>query len=60
MRCFADSIGTFFDDSTDSVVSFDIAGTQNQKVGVSLPASAALPPKIDLKSRECTKVLAAE
>ena len=35
-----------------SVVSFDIAGTMKQKVGVALPASAAPPPKGDLTSRK--------
>ena len=41
-----------------SVVSFDIAGTLKQKVGVALPTSAAPLPKGDLTSRESLEVLA--
>ena len=41
MRCFAISVGTVHDDSTVSVISFDIAGPLKQKVGVALPALAA-------------------
>ena len=47
-------------DSTVSVVSFDIAGTLKQKVGVAFPASAAPSPKGDLTSRESLEVLAAD
>ena len=39
------SVGTVHNDSTVSVVSFDIAGKLKQKVGVALPASAAPPQK---------------
>ena len=39
------SVGAVHSDSTVSVVSFDIAGTLKQKVGVALPTSAAPPPK---------------
>ena len=59
MWCFAVSIGAVHNDSTISVVTFDITGTLKQKVGVVLPASAAPPPKGDLTSRESLKVLAA-
>ena len=45
MWCFAVSVGAVHSDSTVSVVSFDIAGTLKQKVGVTLPASAAPPAK---------------
>ena len=34
MWCFAVSVGAVLNDSTVSVVSFDIAGTLKQKVGV--------------------------
>ena len=60
MRCFAVSVGAVHNDSTVSVVSFDIAGTLTQKVGASLPASAAPPTKCDLTSREFSEVLAAD
>ena len=60
MLCFAVSVGAVHNDSTVSVVSFDIAGTQKQKVGLALPASAAPPPKGDLTSRESLKVLATD
>ena len=59
MWSFAVSVGALHSDSTLSVVSFDIAGTLKQKVGVALPASAAPPPKGDLTSRESLEVLAA-
>ena len=58
MWCFAVSVASVHNDSTVSVVSFDIAGTLKQKVGVALPASAAPPPKGDLTSRESLEVLA--
>ena len=45
MWCFAVSVGAVHNDSTVSVVSFDIAGTLKQKVEVELQASAAPPPK---------------
>ena len=45
MWCFAVSVGAVHKDYTVSVVSFDIAGTLKQKVGVALPASAVPPPK---------------
>ena len=45
MWCLAVSVSAVHNDSTVSVVSFDIAGTLKQKVGVALPASAAQPPK---------------
>ena len=51
MRCFAVSVGAVHNDSTVSVVGFNIAGTLKQKVGVALPASAAPPPKGDFTSR---------
>ena len=60
MRCFAVSVGAAHNDSTINVVSFDIAGTLKQKVGVALPASAAQPPKGDLMSIESLEVLAAD
>ena len=45
-RCgFAALVGAVHNDSTVSVISFDIAGTLKQKVGVALPTSAAPPPK---------------
>ena len=47
-------------DSTVSVVGFDIAGTLKQKVGASLSASAAPPTKGDLMSRESSEALAAD
>ena len=52
MWCFTFSVGAVLNDFTVSVVSFDIAGTLKQKVGVALPASAAPPPKGDLTSRD--------
>ena len=54
MWCFTVLVGAVHNDSTVSVVSFDIAGTLKQKVGVALPASA------DLTSRESVEVLAAD
>ena len=42
------------------MVSFDIAGTLKQKVGVGLPTSAAPLPKGDLMSRESLEALAAD
>ena len=45
MWCFTVSVGAVHVDSTVSVVSFGIAGTLKQKVGVALPASTAQPPK---------------
>ena len=39
-------------DSTVSVVSFDISGTLKQKVGAAVPALATPPAKCDLTSRE--------
>ena len=39
------SHGAVYNDSTVSVISFDIADTLKLKVGLALPASAALPPK---------------
>ena len=60
MWCFAVSVGKVHDDSTLSVVSFDIAGTQKQKVGVALPTSADPPPQGDLTSSESLEVLAAD
>ena len=56
MWCFALSVGAVHNDSTVSVVRFDIAGTLKQKVGVASPASAAPPPKWQLTSRESSKV----
>ena len=60
MWCFAVSVGAVHNDSTVSVVSFDIAGTMRQKIGVALPALAAPLPKGDLTSRESLEVLAAD
>ena len=60
MWCFAVLVGAVHSDSTVSVVSFDIAGTLKQKVGVALPASAAPPSKGDLTSRESLEVLTAD
>ena len=57
MRCFAVSVGADF---TDSVASFDIAGTQKQKARAALQASDTPPPKGDLTSRESLEVLAAD
>ena len=51
MWCFAVSVDAVHSDSTVSVVSFDIAGTLKQNVGVALPASADPPPKGDLMIR---------
>ena len=45
MLCFAGSVGAVHNDSTVSVVSFDIAGTLKQNVGAALPTSAAPPQK---------------
>ena len=45
MRCFAVSFGAVHYDSTVCVVSFDIAGTMNQKVGIALAASTFPPPQ---------------
>ena len=45
MWCFAFSVSAVHNDSTVCVVSFDIAGTLMQKVGITLPASVALPPR---------------
>ena len=42
---FAVLVGAVHSDSTASVVSFDIAGTLKQNVGIALPASAVPPPK---------------
>ena len=39
-----------------NVVNFDIADTVKQKVGVALPASAAPPPKGELRSRESLEI----
>ena len=55
MCCFSVSFGAIHNDSTVSVVSFDIAGTLKQKGGVALPASAA-----PTTSRESSEVLAAD
>ena len=60
MWCFAVLVDAVHSDSTISVVSFDIAGTMKQKVGVVLPTSAAPPPISDLTCRESLKVLAAD
>ena len=70
MWCFAVSVGAVQNDSTVSVVSFDIVGTLKQNVGVALPTSCfsvvALPTsatpllKGDLRSRESSEVLAAD
>ena len=60
MWCFAVSVGAVHNDSTVSVVSFDIAGTLKQKVGVALPASATPPPNGDSTSRESLEALAAD
>ena len=60
MWFFAVSVGAVHNDSTVSVVSFDIAGTLKQKVGVALPASAAPPSKGDLTSRKSIEVLVAD
>ena len=56
MRCFAASVGVVHDDSTVSVVRFDIAGTLNQKDVAALPPSAACHQKGDLTSRESSEV----
>ena len=48
MGCFAVSVGAVHNDSTVSVVSFNIAGTLKQKVRAALPTSATPPPKADL------------
>ena len=58
MWCFAVSVGSVHNDSTVSVITFDIAVTLRQKVGVALPTSAAPLPKGDLTSRESLEVLA--
>ena len=58
MWCFAVSVGAVHNDSTISVVSFDIAGTLKQKVGVALPTLVAPLLKGDLTSRESFEVLA--
>ena len=60
MWCFAVSVGAVHNSSTVSVVSFDIASTLKQKVGVVLPASAAPPPKRQFTSRESLEVFAAD
>ena len=60
MLCHVVLVGAVHSDSTVSVVSFDIASTLKQKVGVALPASAAQLPKGDLTSRESSDVLAAD
>ena len=60
MWCFAVSVAAVHNDSTVSVVSFDIVGTLNQKAGVALPTSVAPLPKGDLTSRESLEVLAAD
>ena len=60
MWCFAVSVGAVHNDSTVSVVSFDIAGTLKQNFGVTLPASAAPPPIGDLTSRESLEAKAAD
>ena len=44
MWCFAVSVGSVNNDSTVSVVSFDIAGTLKQKIGVALPAVSVDDP----------------
>ena len=54
------SFGAVHNDSTVSVVSFNVASTLKQKVGVALPASAAPPPKDNLTNRESSEVLAAD
>ena len=54
------SVGAVHNDSTVSVVGFDITGTLKQKVGAALPASAAPPQKSDLLSRESLEVLAVD
>ena len=60
MWCFAVSVGAVHNDSTVSVVSFDIAGTLKHKVGVTLPTSVAPLPNGDLTSRESFEVLSAD
>ena len=60
MWCFAVSVGAVHNDYTVIVVSFDIAGTLKQNVGVALPTSAAPPPKGDLTSRESLEALVAD
>ena len=60
MWWFPLSVGAVHNDSTVSVVSFNIVGTLKQKVGAALPASAVPPPKGDLTSRDSSEVLAAD
>ena len=60
MWCFVFSFGAVHNDSTVSVVSFDIAGTLKQKARPALPASAAHDQKGDLTSGESSTVLAAD
>ena len=60
MGYIAVSVGAVHSDSTVNVVSFDIAGTLKQTVGVALPTSAAPLPKGDLTSRESLDALVAD
>ena len=60
MWCFVVSVGAVHNDSTVSVVKFDIAGTLKQKVGVALPNRPLGHQKCDLTSRESSEVLAAD
>ena len=61
MWCFSVSVGAVHNDSTVSVVSFDIAGTLKQKVGAALPSLRPLGhQKGDLTSRESWEVLAVD
>ena len=60
MWCFAVSVDADHNDSTVSVVSFDIDGTLMLIDGLALPESAASPPKRRLTSRESSEDLAAD
>ena len=60
MRYFVVSVGAVHNDSTVSVISFDISGTPKHIVGVALPTSADQLPNGDLTSRESLEVLAAD
>ena len=57
---FVVSVGAVHNDSTVSMVSFDIVSTLKQNVGAALQALSAPPPKGDLMSRESLEVLAAD
>ena len=60
MLCFAVSFGAVHGDSTVSVVSFDIACTLKQKVGVHCRNRPLSHQKGDLINRESSEFLAAD